>query len=120
MASSTMMSRPIGPARPSDAVSPKLFCANTYPSLRAHVLAHPGEQVILGSATLHERADQLVLLGGPDLALDLQRGPEPGAVRIDLGGMRPQRIVANLEPVSALHPSGDPVVLARPLGDPLE
>src|SRR6266511_3968846 len=107
--SSRMMSRPIGPAMPSDTVSPKLFSAHTIggtssppsQSLRAHLLGDAGEQVVLGRGAVHEGAHQLVVLGGPDLPLDVQRRLEPEPVRVDRGGVGPQGVVAGLEPLAA-------------------
>src|SRR5262249_2058902 len=94
--SSTMMSRPIGPATTSDIVSTTLFCSNTLPTLRADLLVDAREEVGLGRRAVDERADQLVLFPGPDLALDRQRRAEPGAVRVDLGGVGAERVVAYL------------------------
>src|SRR2546430_361258 len=109
MARSTMISKAIGPAMPFDMSSPKLFWAggggvasastlsirepsspSVTPYARADRLPHAGEQVVLGLRAVHHRVHQLVVLGGPRLALDVQRGAEPRPVRVDLRGVGAQ------------------------------
>ena len=66
--------------------------------------------------------DQLEVLGRRDLELDLPRDGEPEAVRVDLGGVREQRLVADPEVLTARHLGGDPLVplgLGLPLLEPL-
>jgi hypothetical protein len=68
------------------------------------------------ASTCTSSASQLEVLGRPHLLLELQRHAEPEAVRVDLGGVRPQRVVADLEVLAALDPGGDlvaAVVAAR-------
>src|ERR1017187_7050077 len=49
----------------------------------------------------------MVVLGRPRGALHLKRAREPGALRVDLGSVRDQRLVAEPEEVRALYPGGD-------------
>src|SRR5437870_2933907 len=112
-ASRRMTSSPIGPARLPETVSPKLFsantsCANTPPPYSAvDPLTHAGEQVIFRHCGVDDRAGQLVVLGRPRLELDVHGHMEPEAIRVDLGGVCAQRVVAQLEEVSALDACRD-------------
>ena len=92
----------------------------------AHHARHPvtdaGEQVVLGRRRIDQRADELEVLGRPDLALQVERDLEEPAVGVDLGGVGEQRGVAPLEPVGHRHPRRDlrrPALL-HPLLAPLE
>src|SRR5215467_2340766 len=132
---STMMSSPSGPATPSPRVSPKLLSASMVSMvylrggsstarvrLRPYPLAYAREQVVLRRLAVDQGPDQLEVLGRPDLALDVQRHPEPPAVRVDLGGVRTQRLVADLEVVAGRDPGGGAVAVVLailPLLQPL-
>src|SRR5580693_9730720 len=54
----------------------------------------------------------MVVLGGPDRLLRLQRAREPGAVRVDLRRVCLQRLVPDREVVAAGYPGGDLKLLA--------
>src|ERR1700722_16102105 len=49
----------------------------------------------------------MIVLRGPRGLLHLQRAGEPEAVRVDLGGVRLERLVPDREEVTARHPGGD-------------
>src|SRR3954463_7826587 len=116
IAISTMMNRPIGPISEPSRVSPKLFTANGWtaismsPTVRSHAspgvrgLPDAGEEVGLRHGAVDQRAAQLEVLRRPAPPLQLQRHVEPEAVRVDLGGVGPQRVVADVEVLAALDP----------------
>ena len=79
------------------------------------IVADAREEVVLGEGGIDERLRELVLLGRPDLPLDLHRHPEPAAVGVDLRGVRDQRLVADLEEVGARNVRGQRALVALEL-----
>src|SRR6185295_3255615 len=57
--------------------------------------ADPGEEVVLGDRGLDVAGHQLEVLGRPGQHLQLARHGEPRPVRVDLGRVRQQRLVAD-------------------------
>ena len=53
------------------------------------------EQVVFGQRCIDAGPGELVVLGGPHPLLGLQRAGEPAALRVDLGGVRDERGVAD-------------------------
>src|ERR1043165_6309874 len=51
-------------------------------------ISDPREQVVLGDGRLDVTGHELEVLRGPRLRLEIARHVEPGAVRVDLGGVR--------------------------------
>ena len=91
-------------------------------SLRPRRARTPANRSSSGSVGLHQELDELEVLGRPDPLLQLERDLEEEAVRVDLGRVRDQRLVADLEVLAARHPGGDPGVVGRvglPLLEPL-
>src|SRR5882757_4138135 len=89
--------------------------------VRDVVRVDAGEQVVFGKLDIHERAGQVVVLGRPDLPLQVTRADEEGAVGVDLGGVREQRLVAGLEVIAAGNLGGHRPLLRAvlPPGDPV-
>src|SRR6478736_2353178 len=56
---------------------------------------HAGEQVVLRSGYVHQRPDQLVVLGRPHLSLQIERDREEPPLGVDLGGVSQQRPIAD-------------------------
>src|SRR6185437_4105386 len=82
---------------PADAISMR-------PSSRQDPLADAGEQVVLGQLDLDPALGQLEVLGRPEPGLHLPRRPEEAALRVDLGPVRLERLVALLEVLRAFDP----------------
>src|SRR5256885_11517580 len=75
------------------------------------------EQVRLRQRGVHMGPYELEVLGRPQRLLQPHRHREPVAVRVDLGGVGEQGVVANREVLSAINPGGDPLGATR-LGRP--
>ena len=54
-----------------------------------------GEQVVLRQSSIHHRPGEVIILGRPGRLLDLQSGRRTSSLRVDLGGVRDQRLVAD-------------------------
>ena len=72
-------------------------------SLRVGV-GMPANRSSSGTGLSTNEVDQLEVLGRRDLELDLARDGEPEAVRVDLGGVGEQRLVADPEVVRRTAP----------------
>src|SRR6185437_2845201 len=89
-----------------------------------HLLSDPGEQVVFQIVGVHSRRinyrpSQMIVLGRPRLPLQAHRAAEPASVRVDLGGVRDKRLIADLEVVTARHPRGDLEHLHRRIAWPV-
>src|SRR5690606_28436259 len=95
----TVTARRTGTAHPSG--PPPAAARPASPQALRRLLADAGEQVVLEDAVAADVTDQaageLVVLGRPGLLLDLHGDAEPEPVRVDLGGVRPQRLVPHRE-----------------------
>src|SRR5262249_477204 len=69
-------------------------------------LPDASEQVVFWKFSIHQRPGEVVILGRPRVPLDVLRAGEPGALRVDLGGVRQQRLVADAEEGAAPPPAG--------------
>src|SRR5690606_21022421 len=76
--------------------------------------AQAGEEVVLRPRGIDVRLDELVLLGGPRLLLDLPGHGEPEAVGVHLRRVGLERLVAEVEVVAALDAGGHPRALVAP------
>src|SRR5205085_2050845 len=109
--------------RPRPAAGPLLLSARrvTPTSLgHRHELADTGEQVVLRHRRGGEVAGELVVLGRPAGALDLQRALEPPRLGVDLRRVGDQRAVAYLEVVVAADARGDLALVLGPVLPALE
>src|ERR1700728_548686 len=71
-----------------------------------HAVAHAGEKVVFRLFSIHHRPRQVKILGRPGRPLHVTGARKPAAIRVDLGGVREQRLVADLEEVGAVNPRG--------------
>src|SRR5438874_1633188 len=92
-------------------------CARDRRQSAADALAHPREEVVLGSRRVDQAARQHVVVVGVDLAGDLRGQPEPERRRrVDLGGVGEQGLAPDLVEVAAdVDASRDAVILRRPV-----
>src|SRR6185437_5532668 len=77
-----------------------------------HTLPDTREKVIFRQLGVDERPSKMIVLGRPRGTLDVTRAGEPRAIRVNLGGVGAQRVVADTEVVGRVHPGGD---LQRPV-----
>ncbi|EGJ77056.1 putative mycothiol conjugate amidase Mca [Streptomyces sp. Tu6071] len=87
-----------------DEVDHGLACARA--SAHSAIVTDARKEVVLGEGRFDQRLRQLEVLGRPDLLLDLHRDAEPAAVRVDLRGVRDERLVADLEVVGGRDEGG--------------
>src|SRR3954452_13285036 len=83
------------PAIPGETVEE--YSARTARTSDLHTGPQPGEQVVLRRSGLHQRADQFEILPRPHRAQHLVRHHEEEALRVDLGGVREEGPVTDLE-----------------------
>src|SRR5689334_22987439 len=95
-------------------------CVSARLALMSGIVADAREEVVLGEGSVDQRGGELVLLGRPDLLLDLHGDLEPAAVGVDLRGVRDQRLVTDLEELRARNMRGQRALGALELRPPLQ
>src|SRR5689334_21561209 len=95
-------------------------CVSARLALMSGIVADARKEVVLGEGCVHEGLRELVLLGRPDLPLDLHGDLEPAAVGVDLRGVRDQRLVTDLEEVRAGNVRGQRALGALELAPALQ
>ncbi len=94
------------PSRPGSTLFSAEDCLSCWRrgTSQGHTLPDTREKVIFRQLGIDERPSKMIVLGRPRGALDVARAGEPGAVRVDLGGVRAQRVVADGEVVGRTPP----------------